>query len=240
MQRFRSSAIDAGPTRPLARKDLEKRRAIGGSNEVRALHNPKAAMRVRSTRSSSRAGFTLIELMIIVVIVGITAALAGPGIAGWMERSRAQRAFYDVLRVARNARSAPIAEGRAYRLRVVGSGTRRRAEVWRGTSNLCGTNPWTAIMAPGCDTSFDCVDVVDMNDYSPSSHAEVDIIVPAGEYTDVCWQPDGRMLVSAGAGWIDPPNGAARLQVERRSGGSPVGPMREIVLPAFGAPREWR
>lgn len=53
-----------------------------------------------STRAH-RAGFTLIELMIVVVIVGILAAIAGPAMYGYMMRARmvdATRSLNDIRR----------------------------------------------------------------------------------------------------------------------------------------------
>ena len=181
--------------------------------------------------------------MVIVVIIGLLTALAGPGVGGWFARNRAQRGFYDVLRVARHARSAPIAEGRVYRLRVVGSGARRRVEIWRGTSNLCSTTPWNLVMAPACDATGDCVDFADMNTYSVNATDYVDVEPGAG-FFGLCWQPDGRMLAATSADvlpvWIDPANGAAQLDVQRYEDGSAAGPVRRIVFPSFGSPREWR
>lgn len=198
----------------------------------------------RRRPAQGRAGFTLLELMIIVVIIGILTTLAGPGLAGWFARNRAQRGFYDVLRISRHARSAPIAEGRVYRLRVVdGLAGRRRVEIWRGTSNLCSTTPWNLVMAPACEATGDCVDAADMAAYSVNATDYVDV-EPGGAFFGLCWQPDGRMLAATSADvlpvWIDPANGAAQLDVQRYQGGSPEGPVRRVVFPSFGSPREWR
>ena len=51
----------------------------------------------------ARSGFTLIELMVIVMIISIISALAGPGMMRALAASRAQRAVYDLSRLARRA-----------------------------------------------------------------------------------------------------------------------------------------
>lgn len=54
---------------------------------------------------SSTAGFTMIELMIVVAIVGILAAMSGAGYLGWMARMRVNKAQDTALQAIRQAQS---------------------------------------------------------------------------------------------------------------------------------------
>ncbi len=65
----------------------------------------------RSVRSPS--GFTLIELMIVVAIVGILAAVAIPVMSGYVKRSKAAEAF-NVLQGIREKEEAYFGEYRRY------------------------------------------------------------------------------------------------------------------------------
>lgn len=56
------------------------------------------------TRSKSKAGFTMVELMIAVAIIGIMAAVATPGIIAWLPNYRLKSAARDLYAALQNAR----------------------------------------------------------------------------------------------------------------------------------------
>lgn len=62
------------------------------------------AMRNRTHPTRSRAGFTLVEIMVVVALIGVLAAVSGPQISGFFDNLRLKagaRAAADALRLAR-------------------------------------------------------------------------------------------------------------------------------------------
>lgn len=65
---------------------------------------------MRKTLSKRKAGFTLIELMIVVAIIGILAALAIPAFIGFIRRSKTSEATAHIGTMFRNTSSYYISE----------------------------------------------------------------------------------------------------------------------------------
>ena len=197
--------------------------------------------RTRPARRRGRAlaGFTLIELMVIVTIVMIIAALAAPGMMRGMAINRAQRGVGQLARIGRRARSEAQIYGRAYVLRYAGPATAGRYELWRGLNDGCRTNPWaTIITAGGCDANDpDCADVFDAAQFSSSAH-RIAIVAPT---PDLCFQPNGDMFVGSATGTFTMANAAVRVQLDRFDGGVAGGATpvesRWVVFPPLAAPR---
>lgn len=60
----------------------------------------------------SSAGFTLIELIIVLVIAGVLAAMAWPAMSGWRHRQAVQGAAQTLVGHLKQARNLAIAENR--------------------------------------------------------------------------------------------------------------------------------
>jgi prepilin-type N-terminal cleavage/methylation domain-containing protein len=202
---------------------------------------------VRSVRRvpSRSAGFTLLEMMVVVTIIGVVTALAAPAISRAMAISRADRANHDVVRLMRFARSQSIAYGRAYLLHTV-SGGNGRLELWEGTTSACRLENWVAIMASGtCDSSAtpsgNCADFVDSAAYDTGYHA---VSFASIGSVDVCFQPNGDALtrVSGSTGAFSvPASGLVQIVTTRLEGSTTAGdPARGAILPVGGAPRVMR
>src|SRR5438067_6050559 len=63
-------------------------------------------------------GFTLIELITVMVIICIVLAMAAPSLQGWSRGSKLRDAGDQFLAVARYAQAQSVSEARIYRLQV--------------------------------------------------------------------------------------------------------------------------
>lgn len=73
-------------------------------------------MRTASPVPSRRAGFTLMELIVVLVLVGVLAAAVTPLFASSVGRTRADRSVRDLLATMRHAGERAVLEGVEYRL----------------------------------------------------------------------------------------------------------------------------
>jgi prepilin-type N-terminal cleavage/methylation domain-containing protein len=76
---------------------------------------------MRRTRPSS-AGFTLLELILVMVIICVALAMAAPSLRGWSHGSQLRDAGDQFLTLARWARAHAASEARVHRLNVDAAG----------------------------------------------------------------------------------------------------------------------
>ncbi|GAB4204169.1 MAG: hypothetical protein OHK0013_18890 [Sandaracinaceae bacterium] len=184
----------------------------------------------------ARAGFTLIELMLVVVLVGISAAMVAPSIMRTMASSRTGRCQYDVARLLRTARGNAIASGRAQLVDFDPGTGAMRVNLYRGDSSSCARSAWGGIV--GVDQPIDSVWA---EDYSIGGHSVLVAVTAAGAGAprQICFEPDGDRL--------DRPNttgpfvrnaGLVTVAFDRiEPDGLSSDPQRRIIVPQFGAPR---
>lgn len=205
---------------------------------------PHAAVARSDGRRQRRAGFTLLEAMVVVAIIGMTAALAAPALSEAMATRRANEASYALVRIGAQARAAAMAYGRAHLLRFSntsgGSGSDGRVQLWRGQLNLCSANDWSTLITGTCSGSQTCVGQLDMGSYDFGTH-RVRMRITGATAADLCFQPDGEMYVAASGGvWAaTAPSGTGGVlfTFQRLVSGSPDGVVRRVVFPFGGSPR---
>ena len=104
-----------------------------------------------------QSGFTLSELMVVIVIVGIVSAIAAPAFIKTMQAGRAARASRGLVEVMRYAQSEALSRNRAMRIQLFPSATGvvgGSITVVAGASSTCsGVFPTGA----GGDVAFDKV-----------------------------------------------------------------------------------
>lgn len=191
-----------------------------------------------SLQQRRNAGFTLLEALIVIAVIGITAALAAPALGVAMADRRAGDATHALVRIGARARSESMVLGRAHVLAFDGAGN-GRVQLWRGRSNLCNANNWATIIAGACAGNLNCLEALDMTSYDHGHHQVRMQLVGAPNL--LCFQPDGEVLFSAGtAARFNPLAGAAegvQFNIDRLEGGSPAGVRRQVVFPLGGSPR---
>jgi type II secretion system protein H len=69
---------------------------------------------MNNKRFQKVAGFTLIEMMVAIVILGVLAAMAGPSFSSWIPKMKLKAEAREKLNYLRQARSRAIAENSQY------------------------------------------------------------------------------------------------------------------------------
>ena len=71
-----------------------------------------------TNRSRHHVGFTLLELVLVMVIVCVALAMVAPSLAGWNQGSKLRDAGEQLLATIHYARAQSIANGQTYRLNI--------------------------------------------------------------------------------------------------------------------------
>ena len=86
-------------------------------NEVETRVHPSSLRRAEPrARGIRRAGFTLLELLVVLVVIATLAALVAPSLTGSLARGRLDTTARAIVAQARKAKALATAEGRTYLL----------------------------------------------------------------------------------------------------------------------------
>jgi prepilin-type N-terminal cleavage/methylation domain-containing protein len=220
------------------------------------------------TRSPRRqaAGFTLVELMISLVIIGIMAMAVAPSLTELLADNRQNSAAWDIVRLARRARGMATARGVAHLLLIRNTPNADGANglgailVYAGMNNKCAQTPWGPIFT--APNAFNPVERFTMFPYNPARddapanvndidrqviHFEVRI---GGNENDaahtagvqICYQPNGEIyssLSSAAGGTLLPQGAPVLLSVRRKMDTRQLGVAggRQVLFPTGGNAR---
>jgi len=118
-------------------------------------------------RRQQRAGFTLLELMIVVTVMGTMAALLAPGIGEFLADARAASVSEDLVRISRHVRARAQESGLAHLLVFSGaasdSGGLGRVRIYEGMNNHCRQTPWPQTVGGSAADGHAPVEVLDLS-----------------------------------------------------------------------------
>jgi type IV pilus assembly protein PilE len=112
----------------------------------RIEHTGQAGQPVESGRSRRAAGFTLIELMIVVAVIGILSAIAYPSYQSYVRkgnRSEAQQFMLDIS----NREEQYVLDSRHYTAALNSTGLNLTRQNWTCTAAACSNNFYSIAVA---------------------------------------------------------------------------------------------
>lgn len=224
------------------------------------------ALLERARQQHRRRAFTLAELLVVVVIIGVLAVIAIPSMVSRLRDRRVHQAGEEIATLYRNARLQAMGRGSAVLVRFARTGADSpegrfevREAVW-GTNTPSGTasdvgcqrlpSASCTLNTAGAAQSWVTVDPATddnrlIDAFRPVgvyTDVRVTITDPAGTATldtlDVCFTPMGRSFSRATpGGTFVPLVGVQRVNVGRYPGGTRVGIERKVAILPNGVAR---
>jgi prepilin-type N-terminal cleavage/methylation domain-containing protein len=207
-----------------------------------------------------RGGFTLVELMIVITIMGTMAAMIAPGIGEFLADARAASAAEALTRITRHMQARTQQTGLAHLLLFTaetGEGSLGVVRVYEGMNNHCRQTPWTQTVKGTFDQGHAPVDVLDLRagEYNPGvtkledqNRQVISMFVRGAAGTDraaICVEPGGAVWegvasTEVGAGYVftKPPSaGSITFTVTRKVSNVVRGVDRVVFFSTSGIAR---
>jgi prepilin-type N-terminal cleavage/methylation domain-containing protein len=165
-----------------------------------------------SSHRGIRAGYTLVELMMVVTIIAVSVLAFMPGFSRAMADRRVSLATREVIRIGRRARAETFGYLRAHLLWIT-PGTSPGTSVvqlLRGPTNSCTLTSWNAIAADCAATPMGqrCVENLSLSSMAGGQRSisvfeeQLDgsnATIYSSSGRALCFQPSGVMMYGSGA-----------------------------------------
>lgn len=196
-------------------------------------------------------GYTMVELMIVVIIIGVVAALTIPNITRRMKERRASEAAQRVALLYQTARARAMGRGAAVLVRYSQpsqQGAFEMMEAQRGVTTGAGCQTLPVSSCSDTDWNvpalqqFNSLTSLDFGRRSEYENVYVSMLVSNTNqgFVDVCFTPMGRTFVRTNAGLgFSTMNGVYRAQVQRKEGSTVLseGRTRTVMVLPNGSAR---
>jgi len=189
-------------------------------------------------------GFTLLELMIVVVMIGVLVALGIPAISAQMRDRRTNQAAHEVALLYRQARAVAMGRGAAVLIRFDLGATPRGAITVLEARDPGSASTCLGVPATSCNaTAWNAANSQLVGSFDPSLMGVYDNVkltfVNAGADPegDMCFSPLGRPYwrpVHSGTQNFQPLNQVPSIQVSPVDG---IGLTRTVLVLPTGASR---
>jgi prepilin-type N-terminal cleavage/methylation domain-containing protein len=145
-------------------------------------------------RSRRREGFTIVEMLIALIIIGVMAMAVAPAFSTTLTDNRQRSAAVDLLRLGIKARSLALASGLAHLLQI--QGTLGTAKLYGGYNRRCWQTPWEDIAFKELN-GHGPIESFDIGLYNPPGAGQVISTQLSHGKTKlgelwICYQPNGE------------------------------------------------